>query len=440
MSFKRCLLLLMVCLLALAPLSPLARAEGIRLSPESCAIGYSFSLSGREYVRIFYETAAESGNLVAYGENGVFSGVIALAHSGAGGMVTITVKSLEDSPLLKAAASLPAAPDYQAPSGVGSTAVRDLSLTETGRGLGYSFSAPGAACLLLHFSNRQQSAVYPVYPDENGLFSGEILLPITYARTMTTVRLLSGSGKILAEAKARKGYEAPEAPEQQAGRLSGITICIDPGHQENSRPVSEPVGPGLSGKTAGSGGMAQGRFTLRKESIVVLEIAMVLRDELIRQGATVVMTREREDQFRTNMERCAIAEEGGADIMLRLHCDTRESSAKTGLSIYTPFRSDYARAVADKTAYRHIGNLLLSAIKRSAGYELTDKTGFVTLSDQFVGNNWAKMPCFLIELGHLSNPQEDYQLSHPHYQHLLAEGMAQGVYDIACYRGLFQEE
>ena len=84
--------------------------------------------------------------------------------------------------------------------------------------------------------------------------------------------------------------------------------------------------------------------------------------------------------------------------------------------------------------------LLLDAMKRSVGYELKDATGFVTLSDQFVGNNWAQMPCFLIELGFLSNAYEDFQLSHPHHQQLLSEGMAQGVYEIALYRGLLAGE
>lgn len=438
MPFKRCLSLLLACLMFLS-LYPAALGESIVLTPNVQSVGYSFSLSGEEYARVFYIAATESGNFVVHGENGVFSGEIALPHSAAGGNVTVTVKTLDDKQRGQTQIALPAAADYTAPSGSSSGRVKNLLLTETPEGLQYSFSST-ASYLMLHYSNRQQKGTYPVYPDENGLFSGEILLPLTYSRTLTTVQILSGSGTTLAEEKARKGYLAPKAVPSQEGRLSGITICIDPGHQENGRPVSEPVGPGLSGKTAGSGGMAQGKFTLRKESIVVLEIAMVLRDELIRQGATVVLTRDKEAQFLTNMERCAIAEEAGADIMLRLHCDTRESAKEYGISIYTPFRSTYAQAVADNHGYRHMGNLLLNAMKQSVGYEQTDATGFVTLSDQFVGNNWAKMPCFLIELGFLSNTHEDFLLSHPHHQQLLAEGMAQGVYDIALYRGLLSGE
>ena len=82
-----------------------------------------------------------------------------------------------------------------------------------------------------------------------------------------------------------------------------------------------------------------------------------------------------------------------------------------------------------------MGELLINAMKTRVGYPLDDKYGFVTLSDQFVGNNWAKMTCFLVEMGYMSTPREDYLLSSPVYQQWLAEGMAQGVYEIAVRRG-----
>jgi len=326
-------------------------------------------------------------------------------------------------------------PLYQEPQGDSYAAVKKLTLSETPSGFAYSFMAPDSDFLILHYRNKQEAGRIPVYPvNEDGLYEGEISMPITYARTLTTVKILSGKDIVLAEKTVRKGYLAPEPPPAGEGRLSGLIICIDPGHQENGVPVSEPLGPGLEGKTAGSGGMAQGRVTLRKESIVCLEIAMVLRDELIRQGAQVVLTRERQDQFLTNQERCAVAAEANAHIMLRLHCDTRENAKKQGISIYGPRNSTYAKAVANPADYAHMGNLLLDAMKEKLGYAPGEKTGFVTINDQFVGNNWAQMVCFLIEMGFMSNPEEDFLLSTPVYQQWLAEAMAQGVYEIALFR------
>lgn len=424
----------MLCLLLLLPLG--AQAQSLSLSPGECRVDFSFSCA-EDFALLTYESRQESGTLVIRGRDGHFSGQVALPLSGAGGLVKLTVQTLKKALLAQGETMLPAASDYSAPRGVATASVGALSLTESGDGFCYSFSAPGAQYLLLRFRSRQQSGVLPVYPlDAQGRFAGEISLPLTYARGMVTVSVLSVSGKTLAEGQVRKGYAAPEAPAQETGRLTGVTVCIDPGHQENGRLVTEPLGPGLNGSTAGTAGMAQGVETLRKESIVTLEIGMALRDALLRQGASVVMTRESQDVFHTNQERCRIAKEGGADIMLRLHCDLREGdAAKRGISVYGPLNSAYAKAVAAPYAYRHMGQLLLDAMKKSVGYATEERTGRVTLSDQFVGNNWAEMPCFLVEMGFMSNPQEDLLLSAPAYQQLLAEGMAQGVYEIALYRG-----
>lgn len=441
MPKKFCLLLALLCLLT--PLSSV-HAASLSLVPdetEDFGISYSFSLPEEEFAIVEYKTRAQSGKLIVYGENGQFSGKIALPLSKAGGKAEVTVSTLKEKKRAEAKLDLLAAPGYEAPSGNSYAKVSGFILRETENGVAYSFSAPGAAYLILNYRNKQESGTLPVYPiDENGHFEGELSLALTYARTLTTVKILTGSGIVMAEAQARKGYAAPAAPSPQPGRLSGITVCIDPGHQENGQPVSEPLGPGLSGKTSGTSGMAQGKHTQRKEAFVTLEVGMVLRDELIRQGATVVMTRERQDQFLTNIERCQVAADAGADVMLRLHCDLQENVNKRGISIYAPLHSTYAQAVAEPKQYRVMGEMLLDAMKRAVGYALEDKTGIVTLSDQFVGNNWAQMPCFLVEMGFMSNIQDDYLLSAPVYQQWLAEGMAQGVYEIALYRGLIQAQ
>lgn len=425
---------LVLCLLLFLPCC--AFAQSMTLTPGEGWVDYQL-ISSEEFALLTYETNRESGTMVIHSEDSMFSGRVELPLSKGGGFVKMKIQTLKETLLAQGESVLPVASDYVAPSGVATATVNTLNLTETGAGVHYSFYAPGAQYLLLHYRSRQQSGTLTVYPcDDKGQFAGEIDLPLTYARGLVQVSVLSLSGKTLAEGEARKGYEAPAAPEQAQGRLTGVTVCIDPGHQENGRLVTEPLGPGLDGSTSGTAGMAQGVTTRRMESIVTLEIAMVLRDELLRQGANVVMTREDQTTFHTNQERCQIAADGEADIMLRLHCDLREGDAsKRGISVYGPLHSTYAKAVAAPNVYRHMGQLLLDAMKSSVGYALEEKTGRVTLNDQFVGNNWAKMTCFLVEMGYMSNAQEDLLLSAPAYQQLLAEGMVQGVYEIALYRG-----
>lgn len=169
---------------------------------------------------------------------------------------------------------------------------------------------------------------------------------------------------------------------------------------------------------------------------MTLEVAYMLRNELMRQGATVVMTRTEVAPFISNLDRCRLAEEGGAHILLRLHGNNRSGTpGKQGIMIYMPKNSDYAKALATPEAWLTMGQQLLDAMRTAVGYELTDKTGRATQTDNYVGNNWATMPSFLVEMGYMSNPREDVLLSTPVYQQWLAEGMAQGVYDIAVSQG-----
>ncbi len=86
-----------------------------------------------------------------------------------------------------------------------------------------------------------------------------------------------------------------------------------------------------------------------------------------------------------------------------------------------------------------MGEALLKAMQTAVGYEQAANMGHVTLTDDFIGNNWAKMPVFLVEMGYMSTPAEDRLLSQPVWQERLCKGMADGVHDIAVMRGIIGE-
>ena len=440
---KRLLSLLLCAVLALF-CATTAQAAGvsITLTASEYALHYAFDAGAQDpFVILEYATPAEKGWMMLYSADGHFEGDVSLAYSGAGGKTSVALTSARTTGSIgKASTTLPKAADYQKPTGKSNAKVMDFVLTETPEGFHYAFNAIGTDYMLLYWRSKEQTVTQPVYPDENGHYEGDVVSELTFARTQFTVQVKSGSGSMKKEATVRKGYQAPEAPQRQEGRLSGVTVCIDAGHQENGRFVNEPIGPGLTGSTSGKGGMAQGTKTNRRESIVCLEIGMLLRDELLRQGANVVMTREDQTTFHTNIERCEIAEAGGAQIMLRLHCNNSSNHSKRGIQVYGPLNSDYAKAVADADTYREMGQKLLDAMKTRVGMTLANSTGMVRLNDNYVGNNWAKMMCFLVEMGYLSNPAEEYLLVTPVYQQWLAEGMADGVYEIAVARGWVQAQ
>ena len=435
----RKLMILLALLMLGLPLCAGAATE-MTIVPRDKAFDYDVQTTDA-WIRLVWKSQNEDGMKTLYAPDGHFTGTIDLRCGAAGGSYTVTVQNLRLDAIAKKTVKIPPSADYVAPSGTTNVAVEQLRLTETATGFRYSFEAPGSDYMMLRYYTVQEDVCFPVYPvNDAGLYEGEIVAPLTYARTLFTVQVQSASGRVRREGTVRKGYEAPEAAAQQPGRLSGVVVCIDPGHQENGRVTTEPLGPGLSGSVKSSGGMAQGTKTLRREAIVVLETGMILRDLLLKEGATVVMTREKQDDYRSNLERCEIAEEAGAHILLRLHCDGNENKNKTGMSIWAPRNSDYARAVAAPEEYRLIAQLFLDEMKKSVGYEVTDKTGLVYTNDKFVGNNWAKMVCFLVEMGFLTNIGEDIKLATPEYQTMLAQGMVEGVYQVALHRGWITEE
>lgn len=428
-------LLMLLLLLPSAALAATSAAFTIR------EMGFDYDItSDEQWLVLVWDGKDEDGRKVMYSPEGRFSGTVEMPHSGKGGKLVLEVEDLTEKVVIREEYKLPQAKGYKAPDGEGNATVRNLTLTETPTGFKYSFTAAGTDYQYLYYRSKQESAMTLIYPaNAEGLYEGEVETPLTYARTMITVQVVNGKGVMKKEGSVRKGYQAPPAPEAREGRLSGVVVCIDPGHHEDRVPVREPKGPGLEGYGTGGSGMAQGRTTMRKEDIVCLEMGMVLRDLLIREGATVVMTREVNSGSYSNMERCDVANNAGAHIMLRLHCDTSANRKKQGLSVYAPLNSEYAQAVCHKDEYRRMGDILLDEIKIACGYELTDKTGFVTLSDNFIGNNWAKMLCFLVEMGFMSNPEEDQKLASPEYQEIFAGGMVEGVYKIALERGWITE-
>lgn len=413
-------------------------AVGINVIPRE--MGFDYEITGaEEWIRLTWKYGSERGMKTLYSPDGHFTGSIELPYAADGGRYTVAVENMKATQVAKTTVNVPQVTDYVAPSGYSNAKVQNLNLEETTTGFKYSFTAENTDFMMLYFRSIQEEACFPVYPvDGSGHYEGEVVSDLTYARTLFKVEVRSGSGSTKKSGEVRKAYEAPEAPEQQQGRLSGVVVCIDPGHHENHQPFREPKGPGLSGTVNNSGGMAQGLKTLRKESIVVLETGMILRDLLIKEGATVVMTRHAVDDFITNIGRCDVAEQAGAHIMLRLHINMNDNRNKTGIQIYGPRNSDYAKAVADAATYRAMGEALLTEMKKATGLALEQKTGNVLLNDDYVGNNWAKMTCFLVEMGYMSNIGEDIKLATPEYQTMLAEGMVEGVYQIALMRGWLQ--
>ena len=47
--------------------------------------------------------------------------------------------------------------------------------------------------------------------------------------------------------------------------------------------------------------------------------------------------------------------------------------------------------------------------------------------DSYTGLNWSEVPSILVEMGFMTNEEEDYKLNDPAYQDQLVAGMVEGV-------------
>lgn len=313
--------------------------------------------------------------------------------------------------------------------------IKDFTFTPQDHAVDVAFTAQDYDSVTVYYTNKLEKGSLKLKSDD-GRFTGTISVPKTYPGNTVTVTVKSARGKDLLKKTSVTTalVEIPAVEKAAEGRLSGVTVCVDPGHQGVPIGLSEPLGPGLSGKHTSTNGQAQGTVTRRKESVVVLEIGLKLRNALLLEGADVVMTREDQNTPVTNVHRAEIANDSGAGLFIRLHCDSSSNKKKRGIHVYIPLGSTYAREVADPKTYRTYGEALFSAMCEATGVT----KGSVIQNNSYVASNWAKMPAFLVEMGYMSNEEDDLLLSTDEYQDALVKGMVNGLVEAARLRGLIQ--
>ena len=221
-----------------------------------------------------------------------------------------------------------------------------------------------------------------------------------------------------ATATAASTAEPTATPEPtQTPRLYGLRIGIDPGHQEHANSEKEPVAPNSSETKAKVSSGTAGVSTGIAEYITDLEVALKLRDALKAQGCEVYMTREVNDIDISNLERAEMMNELGVDLVLRLHCDGATDKSANGIGMFvrkTGEKQEESEAAA---------NVLLETMSEATGA----KARGVFLRDTYTMNNWSIVPCILVEMGYMSNPDEDEKLNDPAYQEKLVQGMVEGI-------------
>lgn len=202
--------------------------------------------------------------------------------------------------------------------------------------------------------------------------------------------------------------------------LEGLIICVDPGHEVTDLRVQEPIHPYSEETKEAFVGGTSGRN--QTEEQLNLSVGLQLQALLEQQGATVIMTRTTHESDMTSYMRAIFANENRADLCIRIHADGSTDPSVYGMSMLVPYGQQLAtqQIVAPS---RKAGEFVLEATIAATGAK---NNGIVQRSD-LTGFNFAEVPTILIEMGFMSNPDEDALMETDEYQQKLAQGMCDGI-------------
>ncbi len=219
------------------------------------------------------------------------------------------------------------------------------------------------------------------------------------------------------------------------------TIVIDPGH---------------GGKDPGAIGYSKKNY----EKNLVLEIAKKLQKKLTDNlNVDVILTRSK-DEFVSLQQRTQFANSQSADLFISIHGNAHRSSDVNGVEIYylSTAKTDEARAVEameNQVVYDYEGGaeavkkyddlaFILADMAQSEhleeSFQLGTKLQSTLISATNARNRGVKqanfyvlrgafMPAVLLELGFLSNKEEEKKLISPSYQEKLVNALYLGIKD-----------
>lgn len=201
-----------------------------------------------------------------------------------------------------------------------------------------------------------------------------------------------------------------------------LVVVIDPGHQKKGNYEKEPNGPGSEVMKAKVASGTQGVSTKIPEYELTLAVSLYLKEELLSRGYDVIMIRETNDVNISNVERALIANEAMADAFIRVHADGADNASAKGVTTIcqtsqNPYNSDWYEES------RRLSELVLEEVVNATGA----KKRRVWETDTMTGINWTTVPTTILEMGYMTNPEEDELMATEDYRKKIAIGVANAI-------------
>src|SRR6266576_182409 len=203
------------------------------------------------------------------------------------------------------------------------------------------------------------------------------------------------------------------------GFLFGATIAqsvdADPASEKSGKQFCVCIDPGHPSENNDGGAVTNGL----REVTVNWEVALLLRDELEKDGMKVVMTKKSE-----------------ADLFLRLHADAGKS---TGFTIYYPRKEGTVHGVtgpskdvlqSSAAAAKQFHTAFATALEqklRDNGVKGDEDTFIGSRQGALTGSIFSEVPTILVEMVFLTNPADAEWIKQDRNKQTMARALAAGV-------------
>lgn len=198
-------------------------------------------------------------------------------------------------------------------------------------------------------------------------------------------------------------------------------IVIDPGHQGQGNNGLEAIGPGSSTMKAKVSSGTAGIVSKIPESKINLQVGLKLKGELEARGYTVIMTRTSQDVNISNQQRANIGNKYNAAAVIHLHCDGGVANARGAHTIAIAKNNPYCSQLYKASS--QLAKNVIDSYCQTTGM----KNRGISYRNDLTGLNWSQVPSIYLEMGFLSNQNEDRLLTNQAFQEKCVKGIANGI-------------